>query len=82
MQRFTEFNVLFSKSKDKALAELGIETTAEDYLDKCSIDLNQVESFCKCTELFEGTELIRVQLKSGDVWTVQYNYEDFKTILI
>lgn len=81
MQRFTEFDVLFSKSKDKTLVDLGIDVNDEDYLDKGSFDINEVESFCKCTELFEGNELIRVQLKSGDIWTVKCNYEEFKTII-
>lgn len=81
MQRFTEFNVLYTKSKDKTLADLGIEQSDEDYLGKATIDLNEVESFCKCCDLFSGVELIRVQLRSVDMWSVECNYESFKTII-
>lgn len=81
MQRFTEFAVLFTKPKDKALAELGLESNDEDYLDFATIDLNEVESFSKCPDLFGDKELMRLQLRSGDVWTIHYDYEQFKELI-
>ena len=81
MQRFHEFNVLYVKFKDKALADLGIDKSDVDYLDTGSIDLNEVESFSKCYELHEGTQLIKIQLKSGAEWTIQCKYEAFKEII-
>lgn len=82
MQKFKEFSVLYSSPQDKALADLGIDKNDEDYLDKCTIDLNEVESFCKCADLFNGAEMARVQLRSGDVWTIRCSYEEFKTFVI
>jgi hypothetical protein len=81
MQKFKEFDVLYSKVQDRALVDLGIDKADEDYLDKGTIDLNEIESYCKCADSFEGMEIMSVRLRSGDIWSIQYCYNEFKKIL-
>lgn len=82
MQRFTEFDILFVHKQDEVLESLGLDNKGEDYIDKGSFDLNEVESFMPCSDKFKDKDMTRAQLKSGDLFSVVMPYDEFKQLMI
>lgn len=80
MANFKEFDILFVHKQDEVLESLGLENKGDDYIDKGSFDLDEVESFMRCSDKFKDEEMTRIQLKSGDVFSVVLSYNQFKTI--